>query len=289
MDIILDILIDAGLDTLKLLPFLFAAYLLMEFLEHKTSDKVKRTVKNSGKWGPILGGLLGAVPQCGFSAAASGFYAGRIITLGTLLAIYLSTSDEMLPILLSERVSGSFIIIVLVSKVVYGALAGTLIDFIFKTDITRMHAASKPDDPVFHDLCVEEKCNCDKSVFLSALKHSLQIALFILVVNLVLNTCFEFLPEGVLEASFMNNRFIAPFVAGLIGLIPNCAASVILTQMCLKGALHVGGMMAGLMTGAGIGWLVLLRAGHSRKDTLKVIGLLYVTGVLGGFIFGLFF
>ena len=289
LDTIIDILLDAVLDTLKLLPFLYLTYLAMEFLEHKTSDKVQRSVKRAGKFGPLLGGLLGAVPQCGFSAAASGFYAGRIVTLGTLIAIYLSTSDEMLPILISEKVSISFILIVLVTKVVYGVCVGFLIDFVMRKDITKMHAESRPDEPVFHDLCEKENCHCEESVFLSALKHTLQIAAFIFAVNVVLNACIGLLPEGALEASFMNNRFIAPFVAGIIGLIPNCAASVLLTQMMLKGALHVGGMMAGLMTGAGIGWLVLLKAGHNRKETLKVIGILYVAGVIGGFLFGLIF
>lgn len=289
MDTILDILLDAGLDTLKLIPFLFLTYLAMEFLEHRTSDKVQRTVKNAGKWGPVLGGLLGAVPQCGFSAAASGFYAGKIITIGTLIAIYLSTSDEMLPILISEQASPAIIGIILVTKVIYGCIAGFIIDLIFKKETIKIHSQYQPDEPVFHDLCVEEKCNCEESVLKSSIKHTLQIALFILAVNVLFNAVFEFLPEGALEASVMNNRFAAPFIAGIIGLIPNCAASVLLTQMMLKGVLHIGGMMAGLMTGAGIGWMVLLRAGHNKKDTLRVIGILYIAGVIGGFIFGLFF
>lgn len=286
---VLDILLDAVLDTLKLLPFLFLTYLAMEFLEHRTSDKVQRAVKSAGKWGPVLGGLLGAVPQCGFSAAASGFYAGKIVTMGTLIAIYLSTSDEMLPILISEQVSPAFIGIILASKVVYGCIAGFVIDGIFKKETVKIHSQFQPDEPVFHDLCVEEKCNCEESVLKSSIKHTLQIAAFILVVNLVFNTVFEFIPEGALEGTIMNNRFVAPFIAGIIGLIPNCAASVLLTQMMLKGVLHVGGMMAGLMTSAGIGWMVLLRAGHNRKDTLRVISILYIAGVIGGFLFGLFF
>lgn len=288
IEMIIDILKDAALDTLKLLPFLLLTYLAMEVLEHRTSEKVQRVIKRAGKWGPVFGSLLGAVPQCGFSAAASGFYAGKIITLGTLIAIYISTSDEMLPILLSEQVGASFIAVVLLTKIVYGFIVGLIIDFIFKNDVVKIHAKSQPDEPVFHDICEQEKCHCDESVIWSSVKHTLQIGLFILIVNIVLNTLIGFLPEGALETSVMNNKFIAPLLAGIVGLIPNCASSVLLTQMMLKGALCSGGMMAGLMTSAGIGWLVLLRSGHSRRETLKVMGILYVTGVIGGYITGLF-
>ena len=288
-EVIIDILLDALIDTAKLIPFLLITYLVMEVLEHRTTEKIQRAVKNAGRFGPLIGSVLGAVPQCGFSAAASGFYVGRIITMGTLIAIYLSTSDEMLPILISEKVSYTLILIVLLTKIVYGCVAGYIIDFIFKNDVTKMHAPSRPDEPVFSDICEQDKCNCKDSVLWSSIKHTLQIAMFILIVNLILNTLFEFLPAGALEGTVMNNRFIAPFIASFIGLIPNCAASVLLTEMMVGGALHIGGMMAGLMSSAGIGWLVLFKAGHSRRDTLKVIGVLYLCGVIGGFIFGLFF
>ena len=285
-DILLDVFIDAVLDTLKLVPFLFLTYLLMEWLEHKTSDAIQRKVKRAGRLGPLFGGLLGAVPQCGFSAAASGLYAGKIISMGTLIAIYLSTSDEMLPILISENVGISFIVMVLALKVIYGCLIGFVLDLLFKKE-TKMRADSRPDEPVFTDLCKKENCNCEESVLFSALKHTLQIVLFIFIINIILGCLLAFVPESFFEGWILNNSFLGPFVSAFIGLIPNCAASVVITQMFLKGAMSFGSMMAGLLCGAGIGWIVLLRAGHNKRDTLKVIGILYLTSVLGGLLMGL--
>lgn len=284
MDFILDVLKDAGIDTLKLIPFLFLTYLLMEYLEHRTSDKIKRAIKNAGRPGPLIGGLLGAVPQCGFSAAASSLYAGKIITLGTLIAIYLSTSDEMLPILISAGLKPVRIVGIILTKVVYGVIVGFVIDLIFREKATRIHPESRPDEPVFHDLCVQEKCGCDEGVLVPAIKHTLQITLFVLVINIILNAAIGLVPEEALKSYVLNNGFLAPVIGGLIGLIPNCAASVALTQMATRGMITLGGMMAGLFAGAGVGWMVLLRAGRDKKETLKVIVILYVTGVLGGYV-----
>ena len=132
LDILLDVLIDTILDGLKILPFLFLTYLLMEYIEHKTSNKTKKIIKKSGKFGPIIGGFLGAVPQCGFSVAATNFYAGRIITIGTLISIYLSTSDEMLPILISEEQNIWLILQILAIKIAIGIFAGIIIDLILR-------------------------------------------------------------------------------------------------------------------------------------------------------------
>ncbi len=288
----LDVLLDATLDTLRLLPFLLITYLLMEYLEHRTSDKIQRSVKNAGNFGPLLGSLLGAVPQCGFSAAASGFYAGKIITLGTLIAIYLSTSDEMLPILISEQVSFKFIAIILAIKVAYGCFVGYLIDFVFHRQVTKIHASSRPDEPIFSDICEQENCNCEESVWKSSIKHTLQILLFIFAVNLLLGALFEFIPEpeetiANISSNGIAGKLLVPFIASFVGLIPNCASSVILTKLMLGGVLSVGGMMAGLLSSAGIGWIILLKAGHSKKATLKVIGILYLAGAIGGLLFGL--
>lgn len=273
----LDACLDALLDTLKLLPFLFVTYLVMEILEHKTSQKAQFAIKRAGKWGPLIGGLLGAVPQCGFSAAASGFYAGRVISLGTLIAIYLSTSDEMLPILISEQVAPSFIGIVLGLKIVIGMAAGFIIDAIVRKPV---HIEAHSPE-AFKDLCAEENCHCEKGVLRSTIKHTAQIAGFILLVSLALNIILMFLDAENSEI-VLNNPVVGPLVAGVIGLIPNCAASVALTQMYLKGFMTFGSMMAGLMASAGVGWLVLVRTSHDRKDILRVLGLLYsISAVIG--------
>lgn len=279
----LDVILDALIDVLKLIPFLFLTYLGMEYLEHKTSVKALVTIQKAGNFGPLIGGLLGAVPQCGFSAAASGLYAGKVISLGTLMAIYLSTSDEMLPILISEKASVSFIVIVLVAKVLIGVFWGFLIDLVFfRNENAHEHIT-------IHTMCEQEHCNCDKGILGSAVKHTAQILGFILVVTLALNVVLELVGEDALSGLILNHKVYGPLIASLIGLIPNCAASVVITELYLEGGMGVGSLIAGLLSGAGIGWLILLRASHNIKKTLKVIGLLYVLGALSGIIIGLIF
>ena len=279
----LDVILDALFDVLKLIPFLFLTYLGMEYLEHKTSVKALVTIQKAGNFGPLIGGLLGAVPQCGFSAAASGLYAGKVISLGTLMAIYLSTSDEMLPILISEKASVSFIVIVLVAKVLIGVFWGFLIDLVFfRNENAHEHIT-------IHTMCEQEHCNCDKGILGSAVKHTAQILGFILVVTLALNVVLELVGEDALSGLILNHKVYGPLIASLIGLIPNCAASVVITELYLEGGMGVGSLIAGLLSGAGIGWLILLRASHNIKKTLKVIGLLYVLGALSGIIIGLIF
>lgn len=281
---ILHILEHSLLDTLKLVPFLFLTYLLMEFIEHRTSDKVKKVIHKSGKAGPFIGGLLGAVPQCGFSASAAGLYAGRVISLGTLIAIFLSTSDEMLPILISEAVDVRVILQIVGVKVVVGILAGFAIDF-------AMRFGKKPQEEhlKIHDMCEHGHCHCEKSIWKSALKHTLQIVLFILLVNIVLNGVIEFVGEESLSNLFFAKPIIGEFVAGLVGLIPNCASSVVITQLFLEGVIGYGAMMSGLLVGSGVGLLVLFRVNESLKDNLKVLALLYAIGVGSGILLGLFF
>lgn len=281
-DAILDIVLDAALDTLKLIPFLFLTYLLMELLEHKTSKKTLESIKKAGKLGPLLGGLLGAVPQCGFSAAASSFYGGRVITLGTLIAIYLSTSDEMLPIMISEGVSVTFVIPVVLTKVVIGITAGFIIDLI----VSRKPHHMGEEHIHIHEMCTHDHCKCEKGIVRSAIIHTLQISGFVLLVSLGLGFLLEYAGAGVLEGLVLNNKLFGPLIASLIGLIPNCAASVVLTQLFLHGALSFGSMMAGLLTGAGVGILVLAKVNHSFKETAKVIGLVYGIGAVSGILIG---
>lgn len=277
-----EILIDAMLDTLKLIPFLFLTYLAMEYLEHKTSTKVLIWVQKAGNFGPAIGAALGAVPQCGFSAAASGLYAGKVISIGTLIAIYLSTSDEMLPLLISEKAPITTILFIVIAKIVIGIIWGFLCDFVI------FRNANAHEHIHIHTMCEQEHCNCDKGIWGSAVKHTAQITLFIFIVTLALSALISFTGEEALASMVINNKIAGPFIAGLVGLIPNCAASVVITKLYLEGVIGIGSMMSGLLTGAGVGWLVLARASNDVKRTGKVVLTLYVLGVLSGLLIGFF-
>ncbi|MBQ8494158.1 MAG: arsenic efflux protein, partial [Clostridia bacterium] len=237
----------AALDTLKLLPFLFLTYLLMEILEQKAGDKAEAAVRRAGKWGPLMGGALGAVPQCGFSAAASSFYAGRVLTVGTLLAVFLSTSDEMVPIMLSGIASGKSDVLTLVwillGKVVLGAITGFIVDLLWR----------RKDTVDIHLICEQEHCDCEDGPLKSAIKHTLKIALYLVVIGFAINLAIELLGEDTLAALFTDLPVVGVLIAALIGMIPNCAASVTVTQLFLDGVISTGAMMAGLLTGAGVG------------------------------------
>lgn len=264
-------------DSITLIPFLFLTYLIMEYLEHKAGKQTERAVKKAGKWGPLLGGIVGAVPQCGFSAAASNLYAGRVITMGTLLSIYLSTSDEMLPILISEKAAPGLILRILLLKIVIGMATGFVVDLIF--------TGKKEEEPVhIHEMCEQEHCHCEKGILRSAVSHTVKITAFVIVITFVLNLILHNGGEEALADFMMNKPVIGPVLAGLVGLIPNCAASIVITQLYLQGAMSFGSMMAGLLVGAGVGILVLCRVNHNRRENLKIIGLLYVIGVLAGIV-----
>lgn len=271
------IIIHTFEDTIKLLPFLFLTYLAMEYLEHRTGDKAKAAIQKSGRFGPIIGGILGAVPQCGFSAAASNLYAGRIITLGTLMAIYLSTSDEMLPILISEAVPVSTILAILLWKIGIGILAGVGIDLVLR----KRHESKEMD---IHHLCEHEHCHCERGIFRSAVRHTLQIFVFILLITLALNLVLHTVGEDALAGLIFNRPVIGVLLSGLVGLIPNCASSVLITQLYLEGAMGFGAMMAGLLVGAGVGILVLCRVNENKKECIRVITLLYAIGTFAGLV-----
>lgn len=266
------------IDNLKLLPILFLTYLVMEYIEHRTEEKTRETIAKAGRFGPVPGALLGMLPQCGFSAAASNLYAGRIITLGTLFAIFLSTSDEMLPILLSEQVPVLTVAKILGTKALIGILAGFVIDLV----IRKKKPAEDAHLRIEH-MCDHEHCNCNEgNIFVSAFKHTLQIFFFILIISLVINLGIEWIGEDVL-ASFMTGQpILGPIFAGVIGLIPNCASSVVITQLYLEGVIHAGAMMAGLLAGSGVGLLILFRANDDLKENLKITFLLYAIGVVAG-------
>ena len=267
-----DIIIDTLIDTLKLVPFLFIAFLLIELFEHKFSKKSIKVVESSGKYGPILGSFLGIIPQCGFSVMATNLYVTRLITLGTLISIYLSTSDEMLPILISEKLEFSLIIKILLIKLFIGMLVGFIIDKIFKVKKEKKN----------YDICEEEHCHCKESIIISSLKHTLNIVVFILLINFILNICFNYLGQDYLSKILLKDSFFGPFISSLIGLIPNCGASVMLTELYINNAINFGSLISGLLTGSGIAIMILFKTNNHFLENLKVIGILYIVGVLSG-------
>ena len=264
-------------DSLKILLFLFITYLVMEVLEKKAGGKTNLLLEKAGKAGPIAGGILGVIPQCGMSTVASNLYAGRIISVGTLIAIYLSTSDEMLPIMISRSVESAVIAKVLLFKVVIAIIAGVMVDFIDHKWKKEEHQEMK-----IHDFCEHEHCHCEDGVLKSAVRHTLQIFIFVLIITFALNIGIELVGEESLANFILNKPVLGPVLAGIIGLIPNCAASVVITQMFLDGLMSFGTMMAGLLVGAGVGILVLLRVNEDRRESLRIIGVLYLIGVLCG-------
>lgn len=276
---ILEILEDTTLDTIKLLPFLFITYLIMEYIEHKTSDKVKKTIEKSGKFGPLFGGILGIFPQCGFSVSATNLYAARVITLGTLVAVYLTTSDEMLPILLTEAVSLSTILTILGIKLVIGIVAGFAIDM-----ISRMIKKDSTEETKIEELCEHEHCHCEDGIILSAVKHTLNIIIFIFIITLVINGVITLIGEETIAHFISQNVILGPIIAGLIGLIPNCASSVILTELFVENVISMPILISGVSVNAGVGLLVLFKTNKNVKENFKIIGLLYAIGVLSGII-----
>lgn len=266
---ILDVLCDTLIDALRLLPFLFLAYLVMESLEHWTGGKMQEAVKKSGKAGPVIGSLLGVFPQCGFSAAAANLYAGGIITMGTLIAVFLSTSDEMLPIMISENVPLSMLGKILFLKMIFALAAGFLVDFFFR----------KSTEMQIEHLCERHHCHCERGIWRSAFHHTWKIFLYIIAVSLILNFAIALIGEETLAALVQGRPALSLFLAALVGMIPNCASSVILTQLYLSGVVSAGALMAGLLSGSGVGFLVLLRVNEDRKENLQIFALLYVIGV----------
>lgn len=274
-----EIILDSLLDTVKLIPFLLLTYIAMEYLEHRAGDAAAGLVRRAGKWGPALGAVVGVVPQCGFSAAASGLYAGRVISLGTLLAIFLSASDEMLPILISTHASPVLIVQILGFKVVTGLAAGFCIDLFFRE--------KREEHEHIHELCEHDHCGCEKGIFRSALLHTLQIAGFILIINLILNFVLERMGAESLSQWIWNKPVVGQLLSGVVGLIPNCASSVAITQLYLEGAMNFGAMITGLLANTGVGLLILCRVNRHRRENLKIIGLLYGISVAGGIVAGL--
>ena len=268
-------------DTLYLIPFLFVTYLVMEWLEHKTGGKAQAAVQRAGAAGPIVGAVVGVVPQCGFSAVAATLWAGRVITLGTLFAVFLSTSDEMLPIFIAEQVPLIVILKILGAKIVVGMVMGFVVD-------AGMRLARRIDAPLhIHDLCERDHCHChdgEGGILKSALKHTLQVTVFIFVITIVLNGVLEVVGEDALGEFLSANPVLSVFGSALVGLVPNCAASVVIAQLYVSGVLGSGAMLAGLLVSAGVGLLVLVRTNRHWKQNVAIIAGLYAMGVFWGLI-----
>ncbi len=307
-------------DTLYLIPFLYLTYVLMEWLEHKTGKKTQVAISKAGAAGPAVGSLLGVVPQCGFSAVSATLYAGRVITLGTLFAVFLSTSDEMLPIFLAGQVPLPTVLAIMATKVGIGIICGFLIDFIIRL-------LRKGHEPLrIHELCEQDDCGCTqdcdtckqnpelvyehaddcsygcnhehhshdhshdhgwKSILKSALKHTVQVIVFIFIITIVLNTVLEVVGEDVLTDFMQANPHFSVVISALVGLIPNCAASVVIAELYVEGALGAGAMLSGLLVAAGVGLLVLVRTNRHWKQNVAIIVLLFAIGIISGVIVNL--
>lgn len=274
---VLDILLDALLDTLKVIPFLLGVYILIEYIEHKSSDKLGNALKKMGPFGSIGGAILGVIPQCGFSVVASNLFAGRLITMGTLLAVFISTSDEAIPMLVSNPGSIGDLWKFILIKMAVAIAVGIVVDLILRL----LHLDKQQGS--IHDLC--SHCDCEHhSIFRAALSHTVEIIIFIFIVNLLLNGFMEFAGKETVSKILMTDSVFQPLIAAAVGFIPNCAASVVLTQLYISGVLSFGSIIAGLTTSAGIGILVLFKINKHQKQNLSIMAILYIVGVASGLI-----
>ena len=342
MDMITDALMDAIIDTVKLIPFLLVTYMAMEYMEHKTEKSTTAMLEKAGRFGPLIGGAAGMLPQCGFSAAASSLFAGGVISVGTLIAVFLSTSDEMLPIFISEQVAPKTIIAIMVTKMVLGIISG------FALDIFMHHGKHTPaPEKHIHDLCEHDHCACDDEdiddedhheeesqhtlhhseehdeslesgreahnavsraaehhehhghehshehhghksgiagILQPAFHHTFQITVFIFLITFVITLLVEGIGKDAIGTFLSGKPVVGVFLSGIIGLIPNCAASVSITELYLMGILDAGQMMAGLMVGAGVGLLVLFRTNYHPNENLRIGVILYSIGVFWGLV-----
>ena len=269
-----EVLVDTIVDILKLLPFLFVAFLFIELLEHKFSKKINKLVSNSGKIGPLIGGTLGIVPQCGFSVLATNLYVTRVITLGSLFSIYLSTSDEMIPVMISGGMPLKTILIILLFKFVCGVSFGFLID----TIIRKNGSFLKPN----YDMCEHDHCDCKNNIFKSTIKHTLNTTLFVFVITLVLNITFHIWGESFIKNLFINKSIFGPFIGSLIGLIPNCGASIVITELYVNKVINLGTCISGLLTGSGVALLVLFKSNKNIRENIIIASILYLIGVVVG-------
>ena len=272
----IEFLMHGVLDTLKIIPFLFITFLLLEYLEHKLNRKSEKLLVKNKKYGPILGGLLGAIPQCGFGTMAASLFSNKIITIGTVIAIFLSTSDEMLPIMIGNKVGIGVILSIIGFKVLVGIVVGLIVDLIFRKKgyVKHIH---------INDMCEDEHCHCDnKGIFKSSIVHTVKIGLFILIANLLIHGVIHLIGEETLGNVLLSNNIFKYFIASIVGLIPNCASSVIITELFIEKLITLGTMFSGLLTGSGLGILLLFRVNKNIKENILVLSVVYFVGVLVG-------
>ena len=311
-ELILDCALDALKDGALSIPILFLAYLLMEMLENSKRLDEGILHSYSRKAGPALGGLLGAIPQCGISGAAATLFSTGSISAGTMLAVFFATSDEMLPVMLSSLADGKGatdigqVAAIVAAKAVMGIVLGYLVDAfgsrLFARDKNLLVAfavltlAEAVDVFIFardkniHSFCEREHCECDEeegSVWLSALKHTVKIAVMLIAVTFALNIILELVGIERLGATVFAAPVVGELLLALFGLIPNCSVSVVITEAYLSGIIGLGGLFAGLLSNAGIGLLVLLRTNKNRRENLTVIALLFILGAVSGMLINL--
>ena len=273
-----EVIIHGFIDTLKLVLFLFLTYLLMEFIEHKASAKLKGAMTRAGKFGPLIGGVFGAAPQCGFSAAAANLYTGRVITLGTLIAVFLSTSDEMLPILIAGSMDFGKVLTIMLYKTAVGIAMGFAIDLALKL----MNRGKEEIN--IDEICDNDDCHCENGIVLSAIHHTLSVSLFVLLVSLVINAITFFALDEALSGSLLALPVVSHILSAIVGLIPNCASSVALTRLAMSGVISTGAMMSGLFAGAGVGVLILFKMNRRPRENVMIVGLLLLIGIVFGLI-----
>ena len=273
-----EIILDTVLDCLKIIPFLFIAFLIIEFFEHKLSHKTENTIKKAGRFGPLIGSILGALPQCGFSVLATNLYITRIISIGTLIAIYLSTSDEMIPILIAEKAPIDNILFLVVLKILIGLTCGFIIDLIIRKEEPKEH----------FEICEHDHCDCEHGIIVPAIKHTLKTLVFIFIITFILNAAFHYIGEDNIKHIFDKTNFFTPLIAALIGLIPNCGSSIILTELYIANILPLSSALAGLLANSGVALLVLFKSNKNIKENIKIVGILYLISVITGLLLKIF-
>lgn len=277
----LDVFMDALIDSLKILPFLFLSYLLIEYIEHKSSEKLEKALSTSGKYSKVVGSILGIIPQCGFSAVAANLFSSRVITIGTLVSVFLATSDEAIPVILTYPEKSKDLLLILGIKFIIAIIFGTIVDMIF----TKKHTIEENSHDMhehMHDMCKD--CDCEHGILKSSIKHTIQIFLFLLVFSIIIGGFVELIGEERFSKIILSGSIFQPFVTSIIGLIPNCASSILLSKLYVEGAISLGAIISGLSTGAGVGGILLIRTNKNMKENLKILGLVYVIGVFCGII-----
>lgn len=302
MEFVLDVVIDALKDTAELIPFLFATYVVISLLDLFASDKTTAAIQRAGHAGPLIGGVLGVVPQCGFSAMGASLYADRIVSLGTFVAVILSTSDEMLPLLLAEHVEVGLLARILVTKAVLGVILGFATDLVLRAVLGRTSLAGvdesdagegQDEDAEFDPGAYSCDCGCGEPltrgqtawwVVVNSAYRTFQVVVFIFVVSVLLNALIALVGEDALASFLSGNAVVATLVSGLVGLVPNCAASVVLTQLYIDGVLGFAPMIAGTLVAGGAGYLVLFRMNGNMRENAAIVGIVYALGVCAGLI-----